>query len=37
MTENVIVYQHNGQPAVSSRDVAEQFGKEHKDVLEAIR
>ncbi len=37
MTENVIVYQRDGQPAVSSRDVAEQFGKEHKDVLEAIR
>lgn len=37
MTENVIVYKRDGQPAVSSRDVAEQFGKEHKDVLEAIR
>ena len=37
MNENVIVYQRDGQPAVSSRDVAEQFGKEHKDVLEAIR
>ena len=36
MTENVIVYQHNGQPAVSSRDVAEQFGKEHKHVLRDI-
>ena len=37
MNENVTVYQRNGQPAVSSRDVAQQFGKEHKDVLEAIR
>lgn len=37
MTENVIVYQRNGQPAVSSRDVAEQFGKEHKHVLDAIK
>lgn len=36
MTENVIVYKHDGQPAVSSRDVAEQFGKEHKHVLRDI-
>lgn len=36
MTENVIVYQRNGQPAVSSRDVAEQFGKEHYHVLRDI-
>ena len=37
MTENVIVYQHNGQPAVSSRDVAEQFGKEHRNVIQSIK
>ena len=37
MTENVIVYQRDGQPAVSSRDVAEQFGKEHKNVMQSIR
>ena len=37
MTENVIVYQRNGQPAVSSRDVAEQFGKEHRNVIQAVK
>lgn len=36
MNENVIVYQREGQPAVSSRDVAEQFGKEHYHVLRDI-
>lgn len=37
MTEDVIIYQHEGQPAVSSRDVAEQFGKEHKNVIQSIK
>lgn len=37
MTENVIVYQRDGQPAVSSRDVAEQFEKEHRNVIQAIK
>lgn len=37
MNEDVIVYQRDGQPAVSSRDVAEQFGKEHKNVMQSIQ
>lgn len=37
MNENVTIYQRNGQPAVSSRDVAKQFGKEHKNVIQNIR
>ncbi len=37
MMENVVVYRRNGQPAVSSRDVAQQFGKEHKNVMQSIR
>ena len=37
MTENVIVYKRDGQPAVSSRDVAEQFGKEHRNVIQSIK
>lgn len=38
MTEQLItINQENGQPVVSSREVAEHFGKEHKHVLETIR
>ena len=37
MNENVTVYRRNGQPAVSSRDVAEQFGKEHYNVIQSIK
>ena len=37
MNENVIVYKRDGQPAVSSRDVAEQFGKEHRNVIQSIK
>ena len=37
MNENVIVYQRDGQPAVSSRDVAEQFKKEHYNVIQSIK
>lgn len=36
MNEIVITLQ-NGQAVVSSRDVAERFGKEHKHVLDSIR
>ncbi|WP_199883654.1 Rha family transcriptional regulator [Anaerosinus massiliensis] len=34
---NNLVTIENGQPVVSSRKVAEDFGKLHKDVLENIR
>ena len=37
MSENIIFSNHNGQPTVSSRDVAEHFGKEHKDVMRTIK
>lgn len=37
MSENIIFSSHNGQPTVSSREVAEHFGKEHKNVMQAIR
>lgn len=33
----VSFYECNGQKMVSSRDVAKNFGKEHKDTLESIR
>ncbi len=32
-----LIQVYNNQPVVSSRTVAEDFGKEHKDVLESIR
>lgn len=35
--ENVILKVENGQPVVTSRQITENFGKEHKDVLEKIR
>ena len=34
---NELVKVINGKTVVSSRDVAENFGKQHKDVLEIIR
>ena len=34
---NELVRVINGKTVVSSRDVAENFGKQHKDVLEIIR
>lgn len=38
MTEQLItINQENGQPVVSSREVAEHFGKEHKNVLQSIK
>lgn len=37
MSENIIFSSHNGQPTVSSREVAEHFGKRHCDVLESIK
>lgn len=33
---NIILSTQNGEPVVSSREVAKNFGKEHKDVLKAI-
>lgn len=33
---NIILSTQNGEPVVSSRQIAESFGKEHKDVLRAI-
>lgn len=37
MNELIKITSENGTPVVSSREVAENFGKQHKDVLEAIR
>ena len=37
MNEHIIFSNHNGQPTVSSRNVAEHFGKEHRHVVESIR
>ncbi len=34
---NIVLFNQEGRILVSSRDVAEKFGKEHKDVLESIR
>ena len=33
----IILSTQNGEPVASSRDVAKRFGKEHKDVLRAIK
>lgn len=33
----IILSTQNGEPVASSRDVAERFGKEHKDVLRSIK
>lgn len=35
--DEIILQNKNGQIVVSSRDVTEKFGKNHKDVLESIR
>lgn len=35
--EEIILKEQNGQVLASSREIAEKFGKEHKDVLESIR
>lgn len=38
MSEQLVtINSENGQPVVSSREVAEHFGKYHKDVLESVR
>ena len=37
MNENIIIDISGGQPTVTSRDIAEHFGKRHSDVLEAIK
>lgn len=34
---NIILSTRNGEPVVSSREVAEHFGKEHKHVLDSIK
>lgn len=34
---DIILSTQNGEPVVSSREVAEHFGKNHKDLLETIR
>lgn len=33
---DIILSTQNGEPVASSRQIAESFGKEHKDVLRAI-
>ena len=33
---DIILSTQNGEPVVSSRQIAKSFGKEHKDVLRAI-
>lgn len=37
MTNDIILSTQNGEPVASSREVAKRFGKEHKDVLRAIK
>lgn len=37
MSEHIIIGHYNGQPTVTSREVAEHFKKNHRDVLESIR
>lgn len=36
MSKNLITLDTSGQPVASSRDIAEHFGKEHKNVLQSI-
>lgn len=33
---DIILSTQNGEPVASSRQIAESFGKEHKDTLESI-
>lgn len=35
--DEIILRNENGQILASSREVADRFGKNHKDVLESIR
>ena len=37
MTNDIILSTQNGEAVASSREVAKRFGKEHKNVLTAIR
>ena len=37
MNDLINITNRDGQAVVSSREVAERFGKQHKDVLESIR
>lgn len=34
---DIILSTQNGEPVVSSRDIAKHFGREHKNILAAIR
>ena len=34
---DIILYTQNGEPVASSRQIAENFGKEHKHVLDAVK
>ena len=34
---DIILSTQNGEPVASSRQIAENFGKRHNDVMEAIR
>ena len=34
---DIILSTQNGEPVVSSRQIAESFGKEHKHVLDAVK
>lgn len=36
MSKNLITLDTSGQPVASSLDIAEHFGKEHKNVLQSI-
>ena len=33
---DIILSTQNGEPVASSRDVAKRFGKEHKNVMQAV-
>ena len=37
MNDIIILSTQNGEPVVSSRDIAENFGKEHKNVIQAVQ
>lgn len=37
MSEHIIIGHYNGQPTVTSREVAEHFKKEHRHVIKSIR
>ena len=37
MSNEIILHQQNGRVLVTSREVAEKFGKEHKNVIQAVK